>query len=324
MAASKVSLLLFFVAAATATTVLCSSSSSSSSSSFSNVSCKQPPRPPDVDPVYPTDVDYLQLALNLEYLEAEWFLFGATGQGLDATAPELVNGGPPPIGAQKANLDDLTRRIIEEFGYQEIGHLREITKVFGGFPRPLIDLSGSNFAKLFDEAVGQSIQPPFDPYQNSLNYILASYVIPYVGLVGYVGTNQNIYGHRTKRILAGLIGIEAGQDAVLRTLLYERGNEVVQPYNFTVTEFTVFISDMRNRLAMCGNKDEGLLVPPELGAEKRTSSNILAANSKSLTHSRTPAQTLRAVYTTGSETKPGGFFPNGANGKIATDFMHIS
>ncbi|XP_068659661.1 ferritin-like catalase Nec2 [Aristolochia californica] len=300
--------------AATTTTVLCNS----------NVSCKQPPRPPEVEPVYPMDVEYLQLALNLEYLEAEWFLFASLGQGLDALAPELVNGGPSPIGVQKANLDDVTRRIIEEFGYQEIGHLREIIRVFGGFPRPLMDLSSSNFAKLFDEAVGQALQPPFDPYQNSLNYILACYVVPYVGLVGYVGTNQNIYGHRTKRILAGLLGVEAGQDAVLRTLLYERGGQLVQPYNYTVAEFTVFISDLRNRLAKCGNKDEGLVVPLELGAEKRTSSNILAANDKSLTHSRTPAQTLRTVYATGNENKPGGFFPNGANGKIATDFLYMS
>lgn len=75
-------------------------------------------------PIHEGDVDRLQFALNLEHLETDLFLWSALGYGLDAVAPELAQGGPPPIGAQKANLDFVTRRIIEEFGYQEVGHLR--------------------------------------------------------------------------------------------------------------------------------------------------------------------------------------------------------
>ena len=70
------------------------------------------------------DADRIQFALNLEFLEAEFFLIGATGAGLDQVAPKLAQGGPPPIGARKANLGHIVRRIIEEFGYQEVGHLR--------------------------------------------------------------------------------------------------------------------------------------------------------------------------------------------------------
>ena len=70
----------------------------------------------------------------------------------------------------------------------------------GGFPRPLIDLSKQNFAKLMDEAFGYPLDPPFDPYINSLNYLLASYVIPYMGLVSYVGANPHINGYVTKRV----------------------------------------------------------------------------------------------------------------------------
>lgn len=70
----------------------------------------------------------------------------------------------------------------------------------GGFPRPQLDLSSHNFAKLMDEAFGYHLDPPFDPYCNSLNYMLASYVIPYMGLIGYVGTNPNLKGYRAKRV----------------------------------------------------------------------------------------------------------------------------
>ncbi|XP_068664991.1 ferritin-like catalase Nec2 [Aristolochia californica] len=286
--------------------------------------CAPLPPFPGTHPIYPIDVDLLQVALNLEFLETEWFLFGALGYGLDKVAPHLAMGGPPPIGARKANLDETTQRIIEEFGYQEVGHMRAITTTVGGFPRPLIDLSSHNFAKLFDEAVGRPLSPPFDPYENSINYVLASYVIPYVGMVGYVGANPNIYGYVSKRLIAGLLGVEAGQDAVFRTILYERGDHVVEPYNYTVNEFTIFISNLRNKLAKCGIKDEGLVVQPELGAENRTCSNILSADYQSLTYTRTPAEIFRTVYASGNESKPGGFFPKGADGRIAREFLEKS
>ena len=79
---------------------------------------------PNCGPIQATDVDRVEFAQNLEFLEAEYFLYGALGRGLDSFAPSFAKGGPPPIGAKKANLDPLVAKIIEEFGYQEIGHLR--------------------------------------------------------------------------------------------------------------------------------------------------------------------------------------------------------
>ena len=71
-----------------------------------------------------SDVDLLEFPLNLEYLEAEFFLFGSLGYGLDVVAPNLTEGGPPPIGARLARLENLIRDIILQFGLQEVGHLR--------------------------------------------------------------------------------------------------------------------------------------------------------------------------------------------------------
>ncbi|KAL9435705.1 hypothetical protein AB3S75_021886 [Citrus x aurantiifolia] len=272
-------------------------------------------------PIEANDKDLIQVALNLEFLETEFFLNGALGRGLDSIEPEMAAGGPPPTGASKANLDHTTYRIIEEFGYQEIGHLRAIVTTVGGFARPQIDLSCHNFANIFDQAVGYKLTPPFDPYSNTVNYLLASYVIPYVGLVGYVGTIPNLVNCTSRSLVAGLLGVESGQDAVIRTLLYERADQIVVPYKMTVAEFTDRISALRNRLGMRGNKDEGLRVPRRLGAENRTDSNILSANANSLSYSRTPPEILRIVYGTGSENKPGGFFPNGGNGAVAKRFL---
>ncbi|OVA04303.1 hypothetical protein BVC80_1395g9 [Macleaya cordata] len=280
-----------------------------------------PTYPPDAIPIHPGDIDLMQFPLNLEHLEADYFLYGSLGYGLDKVAPELVMGGPPPKGAMKANLDNLTRNIITEFGYQEVGHLRAIKSTVGGFPRPLLDLSAGNFAKVIDNAFGYHLDPPFDPYANSINYMLSSYVIPYVGLTGYVGTNPFLIGYITKRLLGGLLGVESGQDAVIRMYLYERAKELVHPYNHTVAEFTIRISNLRNQLGMCGLKDEGIIVPLELGAENRTCSNVLSADFSSLSYGRTAAEILRIVYGTGSEHVPGGFFPHGGDGRIAREYL---
>ncbi|KAH9300565.1 hypothetical protein KI387_012148, partial [Taxus chinensis] len=106
------------------------------------------------------------------YLEAEFFLFGGFGYGLDHATPELTSGGPPPIEARKDNLDPLVEDIIQQFAYQEVGHL---------------------------SAFDTKLNPPFDPYANSLNYLLASYLIPYIGLTGYVGTNAHLRSITAKR-----------------------------------------------------------------------------------------------------------------------------
>ncbi len=68
------------------------------------------------------------------------------------------------------------------------------------FPRPLLDVSNKTWAKFFDKALGKELKPPFDPYCNSLNYVLSAYMIPYVGLTGYVGTSPLLFGKEAKKV----------------------------------------------------------------------------------------------------------------------------
>lgn len=84
-------------------------------------------------------------------------------------------------------------------------NLRALKSTVGGFPRPLLDLSESNFAKIMNSAFGYELNPPFNPYLNSINYMLASYVVPYVGLNGYRGSNRFIEGYISKDVGTFLI-----------------------------------------------------------------------------------------------------------------------
>ncbi|CAB4281545.1 unnamed protein product [Prunus armeniaca] len=108
---------------------------------------------------------------------------------------------------------------------------------------------------------------------------------------------------------------------VIRTLLYERGNQIVLPYNLTVADFTDRISAQRNKLGKSGNKEEGTIT---LGAENKTTSNVLSADVNSLSYARTPPEILRIVYGTGNESLQGGFYPQGANGKIARTCVTVA
>ncbi|KAK4588930.1 hypothetical protein RGQ29_019793 [Quercus rubra] len=273
-------------------------------------------------PIEKSDVDLLEFPLNLEFLEAEFFLYGSLGYGLDKVAPNLTQGGPTPIGAKQANLDHFTQDIIKQFAFQEVGHLRAIQKKVKGFPRPLLDLSKESFAKVVDTAFGGKLTPPFDPYANGINFLLASYLIPYVGLTGYVGTIPKLEAPDSRRLVAGLLGVESGQDAVIRAYLYEHAQEKVKPYGLTVAEFTHSFSELRDKLGHAGYKDEGLVVPLSKGAEGEVTGNVLAGDEDSVAFDRTAEEILRIVYATGNEHKPGGFYPKGGNGRIARSYLH--
>lgn len=122
--------------------------------------------------------------------------------------------------------------------------------------------------------------------------------------------------HVLYQLVAGLLGVESGQDAVLRALLYERQALRVRPYGVSVAEFTNRISWLRNKLGKEGIKDEGLV--------DRNSSypgNILAGDEYSLSYPRTPEEILRIVYGSGNESVPGGFYPHGADGHIASSYL---
>ncbi|TVU17799.1 hypothetical protein EJB05_33856 [Eragrostis curvula] len=277
-------------------------------------------------PVYPSDMEQLQFLLNAKYVEAEWFLHGALGRGVDFLDRNLSGGGPRPVGARKADLDFRTTEIAAELGYQEVGHIRAIKQYVGGFPRPAIDLSADRFAMVMDDAMGARLDPPFDPYANSVNFLLASYVLPHVTAAATMGISSTLMGYLSKRLQASILAVEAGQDAVIRLLLYQRADEVVAPYQgHTVADFTRRISDWRNRLSGCGAKDEGVKVlDRQQGAERRTISNILGAGEDSLGFQRTPAEVLRILYGSRNEQIPGGFLPRGANGTIARGFFQLA
>ncbi|XP_072090427.1 desiccation-related protein PCC13-62-like [Arachis hypogaea] len=110
-----------------------------------------------------------------------------------------------------------------------------------------------------DNAFERPLVPPFDPYVNEINFLLASYVIPYIGVTGLTNANTLLETPTTKALLARILSMKSGQDGVIRTLLYEHRARLVDPYKESVEEFTNRVSQLRNKLGREGLKDEGLV-----------------------------------------------------------------
>lgn len=271
------------------------------------------------------DSDYFQLALNLEYLEAEFYCYSAYGYGVEHFQPargqNLTGGGPPSYGGKVANLSAKILSVAKQLCLQEIGHIRIIREYLSNhvISRPLINI-GDSWVTLFKAAYNYEVNVNFDPYSGDVAWLLASYVLPYVGLTGYVGTNPNLYFMESKKLLAGVLGVEGSQDCLLRTLLYTMEDQTL--YNFSVVDVTVHISALRNKLDRSGMvDDEGLVVPAELGAENMIMDNIISANNDSLSYARNPWEVLAVVYGSGNASIVGGFWPKGANGHIPMYYL---
>jgi hypothetical protein len=123
--------------------------------------------------------------------------------------------------------------------------------------------------------------------------------------------------------MAGLLAVESGQDAIIRSFLYQNRHKEVKPYGISVAEFTDKISCLRNELSH-SIVDEGLVVPRALRSEELAKGNLLSADKDSLAYGRTPEQVFATVYGNGNASKPGGFYPKGAHGKIAWKYLHGS
>ena len=119
-----------------------------------------------------------------------------------------------------------------------------------------------------------------------------------------------------------MLGIEAGQDAIIRAELYRLKDNKVPPYEYTVANFTDALSNLTNLLSNDVKlDDEGLEVPKALGPEGKLTGNILSADADSLAYFHFPQKSLQYLYGSGNASTPGAYFPKGCSGVIAESYL---
>lgn len=260
-----------------------------------------------------TDRDVLNFLANTECLEATFNSFAAFGAGLPASLkPGEV------IGGKRASLSEEVQSWAEEVALDEQGHVRMVREVLGAdssVPCPTLDLAGG-FTAYFDNALNKTSSPPFDPFKNDVNFLLATFSLEEVGATGDKGCILLATNPGVANAISGLATSASYQSGVDRHFLWQRRNETVPEYNMTVQEIVLAISNYRDELDGAPETDQALLNGnPNFIAVPSRNINLVPTDIRGLTFSRTPQQVLRIV-TLGNADSKGGFFPNGVNGKI--------
>ncbi|WP_237477314.1 ferritin-like domain-containing protein [Lichenibacterium dinghuense] len=252
-----------------------------------------------------SDVDtaILNFALNLEYLEGEYYNRGVYGQGLPAnlTSGKGFSGGGVR-GGSKVNFQNVVvLDTMAEVANDEKNHIGFLRSTLGSAAaaEPIISLDTAFTA--FAAAAG--LPGNFSPYSDDYNFLLGAYILTEVGVTAYNGAAPFITSKTILAAASSIFAAEAYHLGTIRSLLYAQQNA-------GYTNATALISAARAQLSGTVD-DEGI------GADQSTlaggfpsPANITDTDANSLAWARTPRQVLNVV-TGKAGSNSGGFFPNG-------------
>ncbi|PZO72445.1 MAG: hypothetical protein DI640_12810 [Sphingomonas taxi] len=266
------------------------------------------------------DADILNYALNLEYLEAQFYAFAAFGVGLNAS---LLTGtgtqGAVTGGAQVPFQDAVVREYAREIAIDEVAHVAFLRTALGtaAVAQPAIDISVGTVAApgAFTAAARAagvvSASQVFNPYADDNSFLLGAYIFEDVGVSAYKGAAALIANKTYLEAAAGILAAEAYHAGLIRTILYRKGLQTP-----SLRTIAGQISDARDSLDGSSDIDQGIT------GTDATMSNIVPTDANGLAYSRSIAQVHNIAYLTNTAKIGGGFFPNGTNNR--TDALRSS
>lgn len=241
-----------------------------------------------------TDQNILNFALNLEYMEAEYYLRAARGTSL--ATPDIGSTPGTVTGGRKVTFTTPAfAAYAEEIAAHEEAHVKFLRAQLGSaaVSRPKI-----NFTDAFNTAAAAAgIGATFDPFADEVSFLIGAFVFEDVGVTAYSGAAGSISSTAVLTAAANILGTEAYHAGLIRGLIFSIGGAAANA--------TDKISNLRATLG--GGKDNGV--------GTTTSSTIVPVDNNALTYHRSTGEVINIVYGNTSKT-PGLFFPNGLNGNI--------
>ncbi len=288
----------------------------------------------------PTDGDYLNYALNLEYLEAQFYLYAATGSGLEAAdTTGGANSGYTTTGtvtlgdaAAVPGLTPAEQSILNEIAFEEQAHVRFLRSALGANAVAMPDIDLSFFGPL---AVAAGITTAatgtgsFNPFSSFDYFLVGAFIFEDVGVTAYSGAATLIspagvaLGYLTAA--AGILAVEAYHAGYVRTSLTGRAIAAASAGTaYPYLDAANAVEALRATLTVgasaapstTGSLETTLVLPTSLTSP---SAIVAASASDAVGFARTVNQVHHIVY--GSPTvgvAKGGFFPNGTNSIFAT------
>jgi hypothetical protein len=246
-----------------------------------------------------SDIDILNFALNLEYLEAEYYLRAVTGQGLDnSDTTGTGNHGNVIGGSAVPFTNGIFRDYATEIAMDEQAHVRFIRSALGSaaVARPTIDLQQS-FTNAAIAAGLISAGQTFNPFADEVSFLLGAFIFEDVGVTAYKGAAPLLKSKTILAAAAGILAVEAYHAGEIRSVLFQLGH-----YSDTKA-----ISNLRDAVDGTIDDDQPIRVQGH--------ANIVPSDANGLAFGRTTNQVLNIVYLGGASANFG-FFPNKLNGNI--------
>lgn len=261
------------------------------------------PTPTPVSSAAQQDINVLNFALNLEYLEATFYSYAAFGSPLSPASTSGIGNVGTVTGGRKVSFSDpIVEKYAKEIAGDEVAHVNFLRSALGSAAIALPDLnidggSSGAFTAAARAAGLVSSTGTFDPYADDQSFLLGAFIFEDVGVTAYKGGARFISNKTYLEAAAGILAAEAYHAGLVRTLLYAKG--------LNAQSATDKISDARDSLDGASDLDQGTTGPDT------TESNIVPTDGNSIAFSRTVAQVHNIAYLTNKQASSGGFFPSG-------------
>ena len=285
---------------------------------------------PNAKAVPATDLDaaVLNFALNLEYLEGQYYCYAATGNDLTTNGAEVYGTGtqgeviirPAP---QVPWSNPLIQQYANEIAADELTHVNFLRSALyeAGLPyyaQPTLDLYNSFNTLAAAAGIGSS----FDPFASDANFLLGAFIFEDVGVTAYHGAAPLITSPDYLLAAAGILAVEAYHAGILRTTLFAMSQQANSAaiYGIDIVAAVTAITNLRNKLSggssdASGNAITGTQTDQSIVVNN--SANLTPTDANSLAFARNTREVLNIVYGAVGASK-GLFFPNGMSGLITS------
>ncbi len=232
-----------------------------------------------------TDNDILNFALNLEYLEANFYYLAAFGTTIDVASSASSAAGAQTLGINGvAGNGGASAGVVANFGVsgapaastlkvpftsaiiagyavetaiEEGKHVNFLRTTLGSaaVAQPAINLTPALFLAVAT-AAGVPTSYNFNPYANDAFFLLGAYIFEDVGVSAYHGAAPLISTTATGKAYltaaAGILAVEAYHAGLVRTSIYanDTGTGITNGFPAgTLTTVTNLVSAFRTKLA---------------------------------------------------------------------------
>jgi len=208
-----------------------------------------------------TDADILNFALNLEYLEGNFYYLAAFGTTIDVANAASTAAGAPLIkltgtvgtagtvsGGSLVPFSTIeVSSYAIETAVEEGKHVQLLLSALGtsAVAQPALNL-GTSFQTLATAAKipgGDS----FSPYASDETFLVGAYVFEDVGVTAYHGAAPLLTTPANLTTAAGILAVEAYHAGLIRTTI-----NYIDPAGTGIASYTNLISTLRAALSQAG------------------------------------------------------------------------